>query len=60
MRNASHFQKIPGGMAMSKRTPKRCRECGGFHTPKCKPITRKQEAEIWKVILKKYQEAENG
>lgn len=36
---------------------KRCRECGGFHAPKCKPITRKQEAEIWKVILKKYPEA---
>jgi hypothetical protein len=31
----------------------RCRVCGGFHSPKCRPLSRKQEASIWRGILAK-------
>jgi hypothetical protein len=28
----------------------RCRECGGTHTPKCKP-SRREDARVWRAIL---------
>lgn len=32
----------------------RCQECGGFHSPKCKPLSRREEVNIWKGILEKW------
>ncbi len=31
----------------------RCKECGGTHTPKCRPASRRAEADIWRGILGK-------
>lgn len=39
------------GGVVSARTPSRCRECGGTHTPKCRPASRRVEADIWRGIL---------
>jgi hypothetical protein len=36
---------------MSKRPLTRCRVCGGTHTPKCRPPSKRMDADIWRGIL---------
>jgi hypothetical protein len=36
------------------RTITRCKVCGGTHTPKCRPPSRRQDAAIWRGILDKW------
>ena len=41
---------------MAERAKTRCPECGGTHKPHCKPASLRTEANIWKGILRQWQE----